>query len=75
VSGADDTAKITDAEQAEAWLRGAVTPSEHRIEFVDSLERMADVRRPGAEATERWEHLFGCWRRTDQPEAPVRVSP
>ena len=55
--------KITTAEQAKAWLQGTSTASVE-IRFTDSLSRIALVTRPGVEEAGRWEHLYGCWRRT-----------
>jgi hypothetical protein len=56
--------EITTEEQARAWLAGAESTSlEPEILFTDALGRVALVTRHGGESPERWEHLYGCWRR------------
>lgn len=56
--------QITTAKQAKAWLQGTDGVSfEPEIQLSDSLGRVALVSRHGAEGPERWEHLYGCWRR------------
>ena len=58
---------IETEQQALAWLdqkdgdKGGVD-----IRFTDPLERMAEVRL-GTAALQRWEHLYGCWQRVDNP--------
>ena len=58
---------IETEEQAQAWLRGetieVAPPAAAQIAFLDELQRMAVVTWPGLDRSERWEHLFGCWRR------------
>lgn len=56
-------AEITTAEQAKAWLQGTDTAS-IEVRFTDSLSRVALVTRPAVDEAVRWEHLYGCWRRT-----------
>lgn len=60
---------ITTEEQAQAWLRGdapeIAPPPGPQITFLDELERIAVVTWPGSDRSERWEHLFGYWRRVD----------
>ena len=61
-------AVIETEEQAQAWLRGdpidIAPPPGPQITFLDALQRIAVVTRPGEDRiAERWEHLFGCWRR------------
>ncbi len=56
--------EITTEEQAKAWLAGAEgTSLEPEILFTDALGRVALVTRHGGESPERWDHLYGCWRR------------
>jgi hypothetical protein len=63
-----DEAEITTSEQAKTWLRGtAVASLDPEIAWMDSLGRIALVTRQGAERPERWEHLYGCWRRIPSP--------
>ena len=60
--------EITTEEQAKAWLAGAQgTSLEPEILFTDALGRIALVTRFGGESPERWEHLYGCWRRVQTP--------
>lgn len=59
---------ITNEEQARVWLEG--TPDTSRdlvIEFTDTLGRVARVHGAG-EKVKQWEHLYGCWTRTDLPD-------
>lgn len=61
--------EIRNAEQARAWLAGPeASGGEPRIRFIDVIERTALVTRPGRQGEERWEHLYGCWRRVDGPQ-------
>ncbi len=58
--------QITTPEEARAWLEeGDAVSGEPEIRFADALARIAVVTRPGAETRERWEHLYGCWRRVE----------
>lgn len=60
--------KITTAEQAKAWLaRTDAASREPKILFTDALGRIARVSRQGGHRPERWEHLYGCWRRIESP--------
>lgn len=65
---ADADAEIMTEGEARVWLNeGGTDPSAAAVHFTDSLGRVAEVaRRPGA-TPETWEHLYGCWRRTDAP--------
>lgn len=63
-------AAIATAEQAQAWLEGqTAVPAELEIRFLDSLERVADVK-TSATRMQRWEHLYGCWRSTGAGATP-----
>lgn len=64
-----DDPQIATAEQAKAWLEQRGDASrEAEIQMVDSLGRVARVTRPGAQESEQWEHLYGCWRRIPPPQ-------
>ena len=60
---------IETEEQARAWLDDETIEVAPRpaaqISFLDELERIAVVTWPVQDRSERWEHLFGCWRRVD----------
>ncbi|MFQ5803800.1 MAG: hypothetical protein ACE5JQ_12960 [Candidatus Methylomirabilales bacterium] len=61
--------EITTEEQAKAWLAEVDLASlKPEILFTDPLGRVALVTRHGAEKPERWEHLYGCWRRVQTPD-------
>lgn len=62
--------EIQNERQAEAWLAGAATGAEPQIEFLDELERIALVHWPDGSRMDRWEHLFGCWRRVQTAVEP-----
>lgn len=61
-----DAEVIQSEDEALAWLAATEKMREEpKIIYRDSLERVADVSWPGTGKTERWEHLFGCWRRVE----------
>ena len=61
---------IDTEEQAQAWLRGdtieVAPPPAAQISFLDELERIAIITWPGEDRSERWEYLFGCWRKVPE---------
>lgn len=65
-------AQIETEQQALVWLGGKGAGPEAGeqdgidIRFTDALKRLAEVRF-GAAAPQRWEHLYGCWQRVDNP--------
>lgn len=64
VPAGSNVLEITTEEEAQAWLEGtSVSSLEPEILFTDPLGRIALVTRHSAEEPERWEHLYGCWRR------------
>ncbi|MFB3144667.1 MAG: hypothetical protein ACE10F_08870, partial [Candidatus Methylomirabilales bacterium] len=61
--------QITIPKQAKAWLQESDEASlEPEIALTDSLGRIALVTRQGVKNPERWEHLYGCWRRIQTPQ-------
>lgn len=63
---------IGGADEARAWLDDSPPEDEKpAVTFLDDLSRVASVTRQEGE-TERWEHLFGCWRRVDDTDAQIR---
>lgn len=61
--------QITIPKQAKAWLQESDAASlEPEIALTDSLGRIALVTRQGVKNPERWEHLYGCWRRIQTPQ-------
>jgi hypothetical protein len=56
---------ITTEQEARRWLSSAgASATRPGLRFLDPLERVAVARWPDGRE-ERWEHLYGCWRRAD----------
>ena len=63
---------IGSQKETRAWLEEPLAVTvEPTIAFLDDLSRMAEVSWPEHTA-ERWEHLYGCWRRVDDAPAEIR---
>jgi hypothetical protein len=65
---AEADVEIATEDEARTWLNeGGVDPAAAEVRFMDSLQRVAEVARRAGATPETWEHLYGCWRRTDTP--------
>ena len=67
--------EIHSEEEARKWLAGGSGPAvEIKIRYADELKRSAGVRlSDGAE--EKWQYLYDCWRRVDEPAATKSHEP
>jgi hypothetical protein len=66
-ASADEPLVVIESEsELSAWLEESGSDgAEPRIVFTDRLQRTAEVHRAAGTEPERWQHLYGCWRRVD----------
>ncbi len=56
---------LNNEDEVTEWLQAGQAEDGFRIEFQDTLQRIAVVSRPDDKPAEEWQHLFGCWRKVD----------